>query len=527
MACPLLIALPHGLGVSGVNSWAIRLAGAWADRGFPAALALHREPPGRARPEVGLHPGIERIDLTDLPPIESAHGDLSPYIARYGKAVRRLADRHGSAVVVSPNLLGDCYGIAAALCLAEPRSIRVVAWHHSPIEYNYRVLAHYEPVLARFVAPSDHIEAGIRERLPHRSSDVANIPYGVPVPPAVPRRPPLDGRAVRLIYTGRIDHQEKRVMTLLRLARELTRRGVDHELVVIGDGPASAQLDAEVGEISTVRRLPMQPAGEIPRCLDRSDAFVLASRYEGLSVSMLEAMARGCVPIVTRVESGVEQAIEPGRNGELAEISPEMDEEEVAMGLADAVERFLAGDPQAASESAWRTAQRRFSIDRHVDAVEHMLADVINEAPRAWPADQPCAFTASDSAGGSGTVPADGAARLARVLARLEGRRVVVHGTGEHTRLLAHVLAGSPAEIVAFADHDRDRQRSTLWNWPVVPPEQASSTGATDVVISSWINQQAIWGRRAEYEKQGLVVHRIYEEESAISHQPSGISQDG
>ena len=51
--------------------------------------------------------------------------------------------------------------------------------------------------------------------------------------------------------------------------------------------------------------------------------------------------------------------------------------------------------------------------------------------------------------------------------------------------------------------------------------------GVTDVVISPWINQQAIWGRRAEYEKQGLVVHRISEVESAISHQPSGISQDG
>ena len=40
--------------------------------------------------------------------------------------------------------------------------------------------------------------------------------------------------------------------------------------------------------------------------------------------------------------------------------------------------------------------------------------------------------------------------------------------------------------------------------------KKASETGATDVVISSWINQHAIWSRRAVYERQGLTVHTVY-----------------
>jgi len=515
MGSPLLIALPQGLGVSGVNLWAARLADAVVRRGRPAALLLHREPAGHAALNLELHPAVERIDLTDMPPLDRASGDLTPWVERYGDAVHRLADDAGAPVVLSPNLLGDCYGIAAALCRSMPESLRVVGWHHSPIDYNDRVLGHYEPILARFVGVSEHIVDRLRAAVPHRAADVLNIPYGVPVPRHAPRRAPLAARPVRLLYIGRLDHQQKRVLAFAALARELTRRGVEHELVLIGDGPASQRLDGEIAGLPTVRRLaPVAPA-TINRWLDRSDAMLLASRYEGLSVSMLEAMARGCVPIVTRGDSGVGQAIDEGINGELADPCLDGHEADVGRALADAVERFLARAPGVMSEAAWRTARERFSIERHADAVEAMLDAVAGEPPRTWPPDRPAAFNARDEAGGTGSVPPDGARRLASVLERLAGRRIVVHGTGEHTRQLADVLESSRVTVVAFSDDDRQRHGSLLWDKPVVAPHKVSETGATDVVISSWINQQAIWSRRAVYEQQGIAVHTLYEHDSA------------
>ena len=39
----LVIALPHGLNVSGVTMWAVRLSNALAERGRVAALILHPE----------------------------------------------------------------------------------------------------------------------------------------------------------------------------------------------------------------------------------------------------------------------------------------------------------------------------------------------------------------------------------------------------------------------------------------------------------------------------------------------------
>ena len=511
MGSPLLIALPQGLGVSGVNLWAVRLADAVARHGRKAALLLHREPRGHTALHLKLHPAVERIDLTDMAPLDRAFGDLTPWVDRYGEVVRRLSDDAGAPVVLSPNLLGDCYGIAAALCRSMPESLRVVGWHHSPIDYNDRVLAHYEQIIARFVGVSDQIVERVRAAVPHRGADVLNIAYGVPVPQQAPPRAPLANRPVRLLYIGRIDHQQKRVLAFAELARELVRRGVEHELVLIGDGPASQRLDGEIAGLPSVHRLaPVAPA-TINRWLDRSDAMVLASRYEGLSVSMLEAMARGCVPIVTRGESGVGQAIDEGINGELADPCLDGHEADVGRALADAVERFLARPDGVMSEAAWRTARERFSIERHADAVEAMLDEVGSEAPRYWPANRPAAFTARDDAGGTGSVPPDGAHRLASVLERLGGRRIVIHGTGEHTRQLADVLKAARVTVVAFTDDDRQRQGSTLWDKPVVAPRKASETGATDVVISSWINQDAIWNRRAVYERQGLRVHTLYE----------------
>jgi hypothetical protein len=97
---------------------------------------------------------------------------------------------------------------------------------------------------------------------------------------------------------------------------------------------------------------------------------------------------------------------------------------------------------------------------------------------------------------------------MRRVLDRLAGRRVVIHGTGEHTRQLRGVILASPAHVVAFTDDDRARHGSTFWGFPVVAPAAAAACGATDAVLSTWMHQDAVWSRRGEY--AGLTVHRLY-----------------
>lgn len=510
---PLLIPLATGLCVGGVTTWAVRLANGLARRGRGAALLLHPEPAGNARLEVEIDERVAVFAPADLPPFDRP-GDLSAHIPRYREAAERLARRFGGPVAIAPSGHGDAFGAAAALCLAEPQLVRVLGWQHSDIEYDTRVLTRYEPVIARYIAVSDRIAATLRSRLPGRESDIHNIPYGVEVSPEAPSpRPPLRGRPLNLIYTGRLEHEQKRILALTHMCVELSRQGIDHRLAVVGDGPAAAEFDAHARAIPSIRRLGPASPQTIVRLLREADALVLPSRYEGLSIAMLEAMAAGCVPIPAKTASGVMQAVEPGYSGEIAAVEPAEDERAAGLALAAAVARFRTRDTVAMALSAWRTALDRFSLLRHLETVERLLDEAAASLPRNWPGDRPCAFTAGSGTAatqGSGSVPPEGAARLAALLQALAGRRIIIHGAGQHTLQLGAVLAASPAQILAFTDDDRQRWGGQLWNWPIIPPAQAGDTGATDLVISSWMHQEAIWSRRDFYEAQGLRIHRIY-----------------
>jgi glycosyltransferase involved in cell wall biosynthesis len=498
--------------------WAVRLVNALAEQGRAAALILHPEPEGCARIDVPIDPRV-RLYRAPGPPVALCQGDLVTYLPVYLSAVRETAALTGQPAILAPNLHGDCYGVAAALTLAEPALLRVVGWQHSDIEYDRRLLAHYAPMLSAAVAVSRTIESGLREQPSAPGCRVLRVPYGVEVGPPCPRRPSRD---LRLIYAGRLEHHQKRILALAHFSRVLEDRGIPHQLTIAGDGPAASELRREA--TASTRLLGPQSPAAVRDLLSEHDLFVLPSRFEGLSIAVLEAMALGCVPVIARTASGAEEAVEHGISGFIADVAPDADEPSVGAALADAVASL--DPPQSAADrggvltptlsrlysmsfAARSRAAERFSLRAHVEKVASLLDEVATAPPRSWPATRPCAFSAH-SGSGSGSVPPEGAARLRDLLDSLAGRGIVLHGSGQHTVQLAAVLSSSPARILAVADDDRGRHGSTLWGWPVISPDAAAATGATDVVISSWIHQRAVWDRRAVYEQQGLRVHRIY-----------------
>ncbi len=516
---PLLIALPQGLNVSGVTLWALRLSRAMAERGRHCGLILHPEPDGQRPITSRLPRGVKVFDLRDLPPIQKCGGDLSAYIPRYLDALETMARR--GTVVMCPNLHGDCYGACAALALARPDILRVVGWQHSDIAYDTRMLAHYAPMLHRFIGVSDVIERSLKKELGARARDVMNIPYGVETPDEPHTRAPLQGRPVRLLYTGRIEHEQKRVRALIAMSDTLAIAGIDHRLTLLGDGPASEEIDKACEHRPEIRRIRPGGQGTVRRYLASHDAFVLASRYEGLSVSMLEAMAHGCVPIVTGVRSGAAQAISDGDNGLLADAGENDDETTTGRAMAEEVRRMLDSHPARLSERAWLTVRERFSIDLHAERASKLFDRIAAEPARSWPAARPCAFSAgAGSQAASGSVPEEGPKLLRDLLATLRGQTIVLHGAGRHTIELASVLADAPVEIAAIADDDPNRHGQTLLGWPIIAPSMVKETGAAGVVISSWMHQDTIYERCSPiYSHAGLRTWRVYPARS-----PSGVN---
>lgn len=494
MCAPLLIALPDGLSVSGVTTWAVRLVNALAGAGRACGLVVHPEPAEGVRLDVALNGDVEVFDAPVI-------GDFAGVVERYRTAAQSLAGR-GGPVVLSPNLRGDCYGVGASLVEC---GVRLVGWQHSDIEYDRRVLAYFEPVIERFVGVSRLISDRLGAAIDSRGGDIVHIPYGVEVARDVPGRAALSGRPIRLIYTGRMEHRQKRILSLVHLSDELRARGIDHELILLGDGPAAGEIDRLCASRASIRRVDPVGPGRVGAMLEDADFFVLGSRYEGLSVSMLEAMARGCVPIVARVASGATEAIEHACNGMIAEVDPDAPEPEVGAALASVVAACLDADVGAMSRRAWLTVAERYSIELHAARVGELIDEVASAPARRWPGGRVLAF---DSEGGS--VGADAERLLMKLLDSLAGRRIAIHGVGAHTRQLWPVFADSAARIVALVDDDRAVHGSMRFDLPVVPPDSVAGTGATDVVISSWMHENEIWSRREVYEEAGLRVHRIY-----------------
>jgi len=108
--------------------------------------------------------------------------------------------------------------------------------------------------------------------------------------------------------------------TLVRAIGVLRRTSPDARLVLVGGGPRERQLK------ELIRTLGLDDAvllagvrDDVPALLPAFDAFAMSSRYEGLSVALLEAMAAGVPPVATRV-GGMPEVIRDGRDGLL--VSP-------------------------------------------------------------------------------------------------------------------------------------------------------------------------------------------------------------
>jgi glycosyltransferase involved in cell wall biosynthesis len=141
---------------------------------------------------------------------------------------------------------------------------------------------------------------------------------------------------------------------LLLEALALLRRSIDPVvLLVIGDGELRGELEARaaaLGVEACVRFLGMRD--DIPSLLAALDVFVLSSRTEGMSVTLLEAMASGRPVVATAVGGNAEVV----RDGDTGRIVPAGD----AGALAGALASILR-DREAARRMGERGRARAMS----------------------------------------------------------------------------------------------------------------------------------------------------------------------
>ena len=160
------------------------------------------------------------------------------------------------------------------------------------------------------------------------------IPCGVPIPE---KTASPSGDRFRLVYVGRLVEEQKQVSEMTRAFCEAAARNPKLEAVIAGEGPARSsveQIISQAGKGNRVRLAGRLSTKEIYELLQTSHAFVLLSDYEGLPISLLEAMACGVVPVCLKMRSGIGEVLQTDFNGIIVENRQESFQQAVSQLVA-------------------------------------------------------------------------------------------------------------------------------------------------------------------------------------------------
>ncbi len=164
---------------------------------------------------------------------------------------------------------------------------------------------------------------------------------------------------------------DKGVGVLLHAVTHLRRWGLRPDVLVAGDGPARGDLEAlaaTLGVCDEVRFLGfVEDVVPFYRALD---VFALPSLSEGMSLSLIEAMAAG-VPVVAARSPGMEEIVAAGTGWLAAPGDP------LALGacLRDALLR--PHEAARVAERARAEAHREFSVEGMVRATQEIYDEVL------------------------------------------------------------------------------------------------------------------------------------------------------
>jgi glycosyltransferase involved in cell wall biosynthesis len=135
-----------------------------------------------------------------------------------------------------------------------------------------------------------------------------SIPNGFPVREVLPRADYKEREAVRVLFSGRLDPQKNPLLLLEAVARVVREPGGERiEALLLGDGPARAAVERRVRDLHLEERARLLGRVEdVSAHLQAADIFVLPSNSEGISNSLLEAMAHGLPAIATDIPGNTE-----------------------------------------------------------------------------------------------------------------------------------------------------------------------------------------------------------------------------
>lgn len=167
---------------------------------------------------------------------------------------------------------------------------------------------------------------------------------------------------------------EKDFSTLLRATALVVARHPDFRLQIVGDGRERAALEQLTRDLNLESHVEFPgECGDVPQRLADAGMFVSASLTEGISLTLLEAMAVGLPIVATRVGGNPEVV----RCGETGELVPPGEPEELAEAICSMLDR--RSEWPVIGELARRRVEQYFDVQQMVQQYELLYAKLADE----------------------------------------------------------------------------------------------------------------------------------------------------
>jgi glycosyltransferase involved in cell wall biosynthesis len=166
-----------------------------------------------------------------------------------------------------------------------------------------------------------------------------------------------DFKKIKLAFIGRWS-EEKRPEIFLKIAKQIISKHDSIEFFMAGTGMKSniAKInDAGVNFLGEITNY-----NELEKVYDQLTFILITSEYEGFPMVIMEAMAKGVIPIATNV-GGISEHIINNQNGILVSNS---DEEKVVKDFVNSIEKLLLSreEMNVMSKKAYQYAYLNFQI---------------------------------------------------------------------------------------------------------------------------------------------------------------------
>ncbi len=378
-AAPLVLHLVYRFDTGGLENGVVNLINHMPPAAYRhAVVALTEVVPGFAR-------RIERADVEFV----SLHKPPG-HAARLYPRLLQLFRQMRPAIVHSRNLAAlECQvpawwaGVPVAVHGEHGRDVDDLDGSRRRYQWMRRA---YRPFVDRYVALSCDLAAYLRDRVGVPERRVSQIYNGVDIQrfhPAGGGRAPLPGSpfndpALWVVGTvGRMQTVKAQTLLARAFVRALALQPALRSklrLVLVGEGPLRAEAQAllAAADAADLAWLPGERA-DVPDVMRGLDCFVLPSLAEGISNTILEAMATGLPVLATRVGGNAELVVD----SETGVIVPHGDTDAMAQALL-----ALAGYPGLAGamgQAGRARVERQFSLPAMVSAYQGLYDRLLTE----------------------------------------------------------------------------------------------------------------------------------------------------